>query len=190
MRGSVCCSDEVVASDVEPAQAAFARHVEPEIDTLYRVALTLTRHPADAEDLVQEALLRAFRSICQFDGRYPRAWLLTILRNTHFSRLRKKRPEILDDPSDGYLSRHGRDDPANEPEAILVDLTLDDSLAAALDDLSSNQRQVVEFVDVNGLSYQEAADALGVPIGTIMSRLHRARARLRGALEGTSMERA
>ena len=80
------------------ADAAFAQHVLPEIDVLHRVALSLTRNAADAEDVVQETLIRAYRSIERFDGRHPRAWLLTILRNTHINRNRRRRPELLNDP--------------------------------------------------------------------------------------------
>lgn len=76
----------------------FADYVLPEVDTLYRAALSLTRNHADAEDLVQDTLLRAYRSIDRFDGRHPRAWLLTILRNAHINRQRRPRPELLHDP--------------------------------------------------------------------------------------------
>ncbi|MGH3493517.1 MAG: RNA polymerase sigma factor, partial [Sciscionella sp.] len=74
---------------------AFAQHVEPEVPVLYRVALTLAGQPADAEDLVQDTLIRAYRAIDRFDGAHPRAWLFTILRNTHRNRLRVRLPVLL-----------------------------------------------------------------------------------------------
>ena len=85
-------------TETAAADAAFARYVTPELDVLYRVALSITRKPADAEDLVQDTLLRAYRSIERFDGRYPRAWLLTIMRNAQINRVRRKRPELLREP--------------------------------------------------------------------------------------------
>jgi len=86
------------AIDDTTDDTAFERYVLPETELLLRVANSLTRNRADAEDLVQDTLLRAFRAIDRFDGRYPRAWLLTILRNTHINRNRRRRPELLRDP--------------------------------------------------------------------------------------------
>jgi RNA polymerase sigma-70 factor (ECF subfamily) len=160
---------------------AFERYVLPEIDVLLRVANSLTRHHAEAEDLVQDTLLRAYRGIDGFDGRYPRAWLLTILRNTHINRNRRRRPELLRDPdaaTDRLLS-------AASPER--ADARLDDEIdieiLRALASLDEPFRRVVELVDIDGLSYREAASALDVPVGTVMSRLHRARSRIRDRLD-------
>jgi DNA-directed RNA polymerase specialized sigma24 family protein len=88
------------ATDEEERKASFVRHVVPEIDVLYRVALTLVDRPADAEDVVQDTLLRAYRALPPFDARHPRAWLLTILRNAHRNRNRnrRRRPDLLRDP--------------------------------------------------------------------------------------------
>jgi RNA polymerase sigma-70 factor, ECF subfamily len=154
----------------------FKLHVVGELELLYRVALSLTHRPADAEDLVQDTLIRAYRSIDRFDGRYPRAWLLTILRNTNINRGRRQRPELLRDPS-----AHS-DPPANERTDSSVDLMLDGAIADALQQLPEQFRQVIELVDVDGLSYQEAAVSLGIPSGTVMSRLHRGRERMRGLI--------
>uniref|UniRef100_UPI003752473E RNA polymerase sigma factor n=1 Tax=Ilumatobacter sp. TaxID=1967498 RepID=UPI003752473E len=85
-------------SDAATDDTAFERYVLPEIEVLLRVAHSLTRNHAEAEDLVQDTLLRAYRGIDGFDGRHPRAWLLTILRNTHINRNRRRRPELLRDP--------------------------------------------------------------------------------------------
>jgi len=164
------------------AQArAFARYVEPEIAVIYRVALTLTKQPADAEDLVQDTLIRAYRAIERFDGAHPRAWLLTILRNTHRNRLRTRIPSPLLDSEQqaGVLDRAGVDRSAEE---VVVDPMFEPVVAEALAALPTMHRVVVQLVDVDGLTYAEAAEALGVPRGTVMSRLHRARARIRTRL--------
>ena len=157
----------------------FERYVVPEIDVLYRVALSLTRNRADAEDVVQETLLRAYRAIDRFDGRYPRAWLLTILRNANRNRVRRRRPELLRDPDEGPDLLEAGTDPDEGPEAQVLADVLDAEVAEALDALPERFRTVVDLVDVDGLSYAEAAEALGIPVGTVMSRLHRARKRLR-----------
>jgi RNA polymerase sigma-70 factor (ECF subfamily) len=158
---------------------AFERYVLPEIEVLLRVARSLTGNTADAEDLVQDTLVRAYRSIDRFDGRHPRAWLLTILRRTHINRNRRRRPELLCDP-DSDMDRLAAAD--GEPAEAAVDAAFDAEVEAALVELTAPFRQTVELVDIGGLSYREAAQALGVPVGTVMSRLHRARARIRDQL--------
>ena len=159
---------------------AFQQFVVPEIEIMLRVAKTLVRDTAEAEDLVQDALLRAYRGIAGFDGRHPRAWLLTIVRNTHLNRLRRRRPELLDDP-DAELDRMAR--PAESSvEATVVDDVVDDVVQQCLRELPGDHLRVVELVDVAGLTYREAAEAVDVPIGTVMSRLHRARKRMRDQL--------
>lgn len=168
-------------SSAETSQALFEQHVLPEIEVLLRVARSLTRHDADAEDLVQDTLIRAYRAIDRFDGRHPRAWLLTILRNTHINRNRRQRPELLRD-SDG-ASRQLNDMAAVDLTDAAVDAGFDAEIERALADLDEPFRRVVELVDVDGLSYAEAAEVLGVPPGTVMSRLHRARGRIRDQLD-------
>ncbi len=147
---------------------------------LLRVATSITRNHAEAEDLVQDTLLRAYRSIGQFDGRYPRAWLLTILRNTHINRNRRRRPELLRDPDIALDPTRGL---ASEDRAdVCVESEIDARILGAVNALDEPFRRVVELVDVDGLSYADAALALGVPVGTVMSRLHRARSRIRRRL--------
>lgn len=167
----------------EPDRAAlFRRWVMPELELLHAMAMRLTRNPHDAEDLVQDTLLKAHRAIDRFDGRYPRAWLLTILRNTHINRIRKKSPQLAFDPDAlfGQLpADQGRDTVADDA----LDRIADPTMVAALSRLSAAHRSVLALVDIDGLSYLEAAELLDVPIGTVMSRLHRARTRLRGILE-------
>lgn len=159
----------------------FARYVLPEVDVLLRVARTLVPRAADAEDLVQDTLIRAFKSIHTFDGAHPRAWLLTILRNTQINRTRRRRPELLDDQDEAY-ERLADDATADTPEALVVGQQFDAVVTDALGRLPEKFRAVVELVDVEGLTYQDAAAALGVPVGTVMSRLHRARKRIRDRL--------
>jgi RNA polymerase sigma-70 factor (ECF subfamily) len=158
---------------------AFERYVLPELEVLMRVAQSLTGNTADAEDLLQDTLVRACRSIDRFDGRYPRAWLLTILRRAHCNRNRRRRPELLPDPDTDI-------DRATQSAADAADATIeaafDAEVEAALLELPAPFRQTVELVDIGGLSYREAAEALGVPVGTVMSRLHRGRARIRNRL--------
>ncbi len=163
------------------SSSAFERYVLPEVDVLYRVALSLTRNPADAEDVVQETLLRAYRGIDGFDGRHPRAWLLTILRNTNINRHRRRRPGLFADVEEGERALEASA-PGPSAEAEATEDLFDDAVAEALDTLPARFLQVVQLVDLDGLSYQETADVLDVPIGTVMSRLHRARGRLRDHL--------
>jgi RNA polymerase sigma-70 factor (ECF subfamily) len=163
------------------AAAAFERYVLPEIEVLLRVARSLTRHDADTEDLVQDTLLRAYRAIDRFDGRHPRAWLLTILRNTHINRNRRRRPELL---READVSAYPLADVAgSEVTDAAVDDVFDAAIQHALDSLDEPFRRVVELVDIHGLTYAEAAGVLSIPEGTVMSRLHRARHRIRDRLD-------
>ncbi len=162
------------------ATDAFQRFVVPEIPVLLRVARSLTHHDAEAEDLVQDTLLRAYRSIDSFDGRYPRSWLLTILRNAHINRHRRRRPDLLRDPE--AVIDQPSTDAAYDPVA-LVDATFDAEVTAALESLAEPFRAVIDLVDIGGLSYAETAARLGIPTGTVMSRLHRARRRVREHLD-------
>jgi RNA polymerase sigma-70 factor (ECF subfamily) len=159
---------------------AFERYVVPEIELLLRVARSLTRDHAEAEDLVQDTLVRAYRAIDRFDGRHPRAWLLTILRNTNINRHRRRRPELLGDGADAHdrLAHLAGPDRTDD----VVDNAVDTEIVEAVAALGEPFRRVVELVDVDGLSYAEAAEVLAIPVGTVMSRLHRARARVRDRL--------
>ena len=171
----------------EARRQAFEHYVLPEVDVLYRVGLSITRNPADAEDLVQDTLLRAYRAVDRFDGRHPRAWLLTILRNAQLNRVRRRRPELLADP-DRTMPTVADTAPGGASADIpVLEATFETAVGAAFADLSDRFRVVVEMVDLNGLSYQETADALDVPVGTVMSRLHRARRRMRKQLEAAGV---
>ena len=169
---------------------AFRELVEPEIEVMLRVARTMTASDADAEDLVQESLLRAYKGLSRFDGRHPRAWLLTILRNTNANMHRRQRPVLVDDTQ---LHRESRPafGAAERPSAeqSFLDEELDEELHAAVAALDARFRSALILVDVHDLSYAEAAAVLDVPVGTVMSRLSRARERLRRTLGPTRLSR-
>ena len=169
--------------DEEARRRAFRDVVEPEIEVMLRVARSLTSGVADAEDLVQESLVRAFRAIDRFDGRHPRAWLLTILRNTNANMHRRRRPVAVDDWELIHASRPAFGAAAAPAaEDAFVDEELDGALQDAVEALDPKFRSALVLVDVHDLSYAEAAAVLDVPVGTVMSRLSRARNRVRTAL--------
>jgi len=172
---------EAVSEHGERARTlCYQQRVLPEIEVLLRVASSLTGQPADAEDLVQDTLLRAWRSFDTFDGEHPRAWLLTILRNAHINGHRRQRPGLLHDPdlSSRVNSEDRPDEAASAEDAALRD-SFDEAITAALAKLPEQFRHVVLLIDVDDLSYAETASLLGIPEGTVMSRLHRARKRIR-----------
>lgn len=171
--------DARTETEASARHEAFVEHVLPEVDVLYRVACALTSQPADAEDLVQETLLRAFRFIDRFDGQHPRAWLLTILRNAEHNRHRRKHPQLFNDP-DEVVERVDADPggAGSSPEELVVDVGFDAVVERAFRALPDKYRRIVALVDVEGLSYAGAAEVLNVPVGTVMSRLHRARKRI------------
>lgn len=170
----------------------FEELIVPEIDFLARVSRSMSRSSAEAEDLAQDALLKAYRSLHRFDGRYPRAWLYRIARNTAINRDQRNRELLARTDDEGEAVAGGALTPADavdQPEHRVTSPVLDHQLADALDALPPPFRVVVQLVDVEGMRYQEAADVLEVPLGTVMSRLHRARSRLRRALAGTDLDR-
>lgn len=176
------------ADERQRSEDPFARYVLPELEALARVAFSITRSTADAEDLVQETLLCAYRAIGRFDGAHPRAWLFTIMRNTEAKRHRRRRPQLLRSPD--HCGRPEVVDPRDQlasVEDLVVGAQFDAVVAQCVAALPERHRQVVELVDIDGLSYAEAAEALGVPIGTVMSRLHRARARIRQRLSAAGL---
>ncbi len=175
------------AAAAAASRAAFERYVLPELDVLYRTARSLSANTADAEDLVQDTMVRAFRAIDRFDGRYPRAWLLTIMRNANINRARKKKPDLLDDP-DLTFERSADFAETDTPETLTLDPLFDAAVDDAFANLSADFRQIVELVDLDGLAYQEAADVLDIPVGTVMSRLHRARRKIRAEIAERGLE--
>jgi len=177
-------------ADDATRRSSFRELVEPEIEVLLRVALTITSNAADAEDLVQEALLRAYRAIDRFDGRHPRAWLLTILRNTNANMHRRQRPGTIGDWELIRTARpaFGRAELPSAEDSV-VDHELHADLNAAVRALDPRFRAALILVDVHDLSYSEAAAVLGVPVGTVMSRLSRARDRVRKSLRFSPLTR-
>jgi RNA polymerase sigma-70 factor (ECF subfamily) len=154
----------------------------PHIDDAYRLAHWLTGNSTDAEDVVQDASLRAFRAIRGFAGGSARAWLLSIVRNTAYSWLRKNRPTAVvtvDDLEAVELGQTNPGDPnAETPEANLLAKIDAEQLRAAIAALPALFRETLVLRDVEGLDYREIAQATEVPFGTVMSRLARARQRL------------
>lgn len=158
----------------------FDEVVLPHLDAGYRLALWLVRNEHDAEDIVQEASLRAFRYFETFTGGNGRAWFLRIVRNTCLGR----RAHRLRESADLFDEQHHSDiQPTADPESLL--LQIDDAMviARAMQCLSERSRELIRLRDLEGLSYREVADVLGIPIGTVMSGLARARAALRCAVE-------
>ncbi len=178
------------SSTLAARQLAFRTHVEPQIELLLRVAATLTGSWVDGEDLVQDTLVRAYRGIDRFDGEHPRAWLLTILRHTHLNSFRRQRPVLAWSETDlvGQRPAFGAAAAAS-PEDEVVDGVLHEDLARAVDALHPKFRTVLLLVDLDQLSYAEASEVLGVPIGTVMSRLSRARDRVRKSLHNSPLAR-
>lgn len=168
---------------------AFRLYVEPEIPVLLRVARSLTGNPTDAEDLVQETLIKAFRALDNFDGASPRAWLLTILRNTAHNVWRKKKPDYVDDWAllPDFKPAFNADAPQSAEDDALSHM-VDPTLQRAVNSLSVDFRSVLLLVDVEGFSYAECSEILGIPIGTVMSRRSRAVAKVRKSLHRAKEE--
>lgn len=171
-------------------RATFEAEALRLIDSLYRTALRLTRVPSDADDLVQDTYLKAFRAADRFEpGTNLKAWLFTILHNTALNRLRDRARDAVTVDSDaveraaeGLASASGPEPPT--PETVLLDETLDPDLRAAVDALPEVYRQAVWLRDVEEFSYAEIADMLHIPAGTVMSRLSRGRRMLFDRLRG------
>jgi RNA polymerase sigma-70 factor (ECF subfamily) len=165
-------------------------------DALYGSALRMTRNPADAEDLVQETYLRAFRAWDRFEpGTNLKAWLFKIMTNLFISGYRQRRREPVtvstDDTEEFDLYRNllAHDaEVGKSAESIVLEGLVDDDVKQALSDLAENFRIPVLLADVEGFSYREIADMLGIPIGTVMSRLHRGRKALQKALWEKAVE--
>jgi RNA polymerase sigma-70 factor (ECF subfamily) len=160
----------------------FEAEVLPHLDAMHRTAVRLTRSAADADDLVQDSVVKAYRFFDSYEqGTNVRAWLLKILTNLFFSRHRRTTLEsnvsalgAVDPVADGWMSAASMA-PTREPERLVERPLLEASVGKVLDELPEDFRTVLVLVDIEGLTYREVADAMGCPIGTVMSRLHRAR---------------
>ena len=159
---------------------SFDEVVLPHLDAAYRLACWLMRNEHDAEDVVQEASLRALRYFRTFQGGNGRAWFLRIVRNT-CAGVRSHSSQAATDPFDE--EHHSTDRPGSDPETLL--LHTDDAalIERAMSTLPGRSRELLVLRELEGQSYRELADGFGLPIGTVMSRLSRARHALRAALE-------
>jgi RNA polymerase sigma-70 factor (ECF subfamily) len=179
-------------------QARFVELAMEHMSSLYSAAVRMTHNPADAQDLVQETYLKAFRGFHTFEeGTNLKAWLYRILTNTYINsyRAKKRRPEQsdVDDVEDLYLYRRlgGLEAAAagRSAEEEVLDHFTDADVKKAVESLPEQFRMVVLLADVEGFSYKEIAAILDVPIGTVMSRLHRGRRALQKALFDFGMDR-
>ncbi|HYP22944.1 MAG TPA: sigma-70 family RNA polymerase sigma factor [Actinomycetota bacterium] len=184
--------------ELSPAdKARFTRDTLPLLDSLYASALRMTRNPADAEDLVQETMLRAYRSFDRFEeGTNLKAWLFRIMTNAYINTYRKKQREpkkvSADEVEDFdlYQELKNHDDQFSQtPERIVLDSLVDTDIIEAIDDLPEQFRMAVVLSDVEGFSYAEMAEIMDVPLGTVMSRLHRGRKALQKRLWDLARDR-
>ncbi len=187
-----------VRTEETDAQLAerFEREALPLLDQLYGGALRMTRNPADAEDLVQEAYMKAYQGFRSYKpGTNLKAWMYRILTNTYINNYRKaqRRPAeyATDDITDSQIAETAShmSSGLRSAEVEAMALLPDEEIRAALMDLNEDYRMVVYYADVEGLPYKEIADIMGTPIGTVMSRLHRGRKQLREALKDVAKDR-
>lgn len=166
---------------MDPSEAArFEEAVLPHLDAAYTLARHLLRNDHDAEDVVQDAYLRAIRHFGGYRGGNTRAWLLTIVRNTCYSWFRRHHLDARATEFDETVHRDFRR--AEDPEEEMLRGALREALDQAIEGLPVEFREVLILRDVQGLSYGEIAEVVGIPVGTVMSRLSRARQRLQRAL--------
>jgi RNA polymerase sigma-70 factor (ECF subfamily) len=174
----------------EEEHERFQRDALPLLDSLYGAALRMTRNPADAEDLTQETMLRAYRAFDRFEpGTNLKAWLFRILTNAYINvyRRRQREPQKVsqEEVEDFDLYQELKDhDPglAATPETIFLDSLVDEDILGAIEELPEQFRLAVVLSDVEGFSYAEMAEIMDVPMGTVMSRLHRGRKALQKRL--------
>ncbi len=169
---------------VDEKRASFEREALVHLDALYRVALRLTANPSDADDLVQETMLKAFRAWDQYEkGTNAKGWLLTILRHAFINeyRRRTRHPENVDLDTIEPFAVFGEIQD-EDPQGAFFDKIVDDEVLKAIDQLPEAFRETLVLSDVEGMSYQEIAKILEIPVGTVKSRLFRARQALQGKL--------
>ena len=192
-------SSKAVARTDESAEelaARFERDAMPLVDSLYGAALRMTRNPADAEDLVQEAYMKAFQGFRGYKpGTNLKAWMHRILTNTYINMYRKQQRQPAQYPTDEITDYQLAETASHEStglrsaEVEALELLPDTEISEALNQLGDDYRMVVYYADVEGLPYKEIAEIMETPIGTVMSRLHRGRKKLREALKEVAEER-
>jgi RNA polymerase sigma-70 factor (ECF subfamily) len=169
---------------------SFEEEAIPHLDAVYRVALRLSSNEAQAEDLTQETMLKAYRSWSQYrEGTNARAWLLTILRNTFINEYRRARragPTVDVTEIESFTVFHEVQD--TDPEGRFFDQLVDDDVIGAIDALPDEFRETLVLSDVEGLPYADIARITGVPVGTVKSRLFRARQALQKQLYDYAVE--
>lgn len=168
-------------------QSDFQDEMIPHLDALYNFALRLTTDPNDAEDLVQDTVVKAYRFFSSYQkGTNAKAWLFRILKNSYINNYRKKSKQPhqvdYDEISQYYESIRSEQSETTDMEDLMYREMLDDDVTKALTELPEDFRTVVLLCDVEGFTYEEIANMLDVPIGTIRSRLHRGRNLLRAQL--------
>jgi len=183
-----------IKASIQQKHEEFDKEAIPHMDILYNYALRLTGNPEDASDLLQETFLKAYRFWDKFEkGTNCRAWLFRIMRNSYINRYRKavKTPEHInyDEIKEFYNTIREQSTDSNDLSERLFGQLLDDQVAAALTDLPEEFRTVVILCDIENFTYEEAADFVDCPIGTIRSRLHRGRKLLRDRLFKYAHER-
>jgi RNA polymerase sigma-70 factor (ECF subfamily) len=186
----------VMTSATPDLGSLFEEQALPFMDQLYAAALRMTRNPADAQDLVQETFVKAFAAFKQFEqGTNLKAWLYRILTNTFINTYRKKQREpfqgTIDELEDWQLggAQSTTASSSRSAEAEAIDHLPDSAVKDALQSIPEDFRLAVYFADVEGFSYQEIADIMKTPIGTVMSRLHRGRRMLRELLTDYAHDR-
>jgi RNA polymerase sigma-70 factor, ECF subfamily len=177
----------------EPSAAGrpFDAEALPHLDALYRVAVRLTGDPTLAEDLVQDTMLKAYRSWRQYQpGTNAKGWLLTILRNTFINSYRRRRLEPVATENLEAVEPHAiyRSVQDTDPEGTFFDRIVDAKVLEAIDALPTDFREVLVLSDMEGLSYGEIAESLRIPVGTVKSRLFRARRQLQSSLYRYAVE--
>jgi RNA polymerase sigma-70 factor (ECF subfamily) len=189
---------EDIAPGDEELRVLFEQQALPFLDQLYAAGMRMTRNPADAQDLVQETYVKAFSAFRQFQqGTNLKAWLYRILTNTFINSYRKKQRDpyknTIDDLEDWQLgeavSTTSASRVSRSAEAEAIDHLPDSTVKDALQSIPEDFRLAVYLADVEGFSYQEIADIMKTPVGTVMSRLHRGRRLLRDRLTGYAQER-
>jgi RNA polymerase sigma-70 factor, ECF subfamily len=189
-------TDEAEPTPAAAKKALFEAQALPFMDQLYAAAMRMTRNPADAADLVQETFIKAFQAFDQFQqGTNLKAWLYRIQTNTFINIYRKKQRDpyqgTIDDLEDWQLggAESATSTTTRSAEAEAIDHLPDSAVKEALQSIPEDFRLAVYFADVEGFSYQEIADIMKTPVGTVMSRLHRGRRMLRDLLSDYARDR-